>query len=135
MKRNAIILEKHLSVGQVGNVAAILMGQLAQLDTKLFSKEPVIDKDQVQHAGIQYSTVILKAGSGQIANLAKLLVENAAINAVVFTATGQSLNNQFEIYAQSIKQSRLEETGPVGIAISGEDSEVRQLTKKFSLLK
>lgn len=135
MKRNAIILDRNLSIGQVGNVAAILMGQISKLDPAVFSEQPIIDQDQVLHAGIKYNTVVLKGGKGQIANLAKSLTANDQVVSVVFTATGQSLNNQFEEYAAKISSSKLEETDPVGIAISGEDTVVRNLTKKFSLLK
>ena len=92
MQRNALVLAKNLSVGEVGNVAAILMGQLAQIASTLFAAQPVLDEDKVRHAGIKYSTVVLKGGSGQIANLAKSLVERPEIQSVVFTATGQSLN-------------------------------------------
>ena len=61
----------------------------------------------------------------------------------MFTATGQSLNNQFEVYQEQIQKSELENKlvkivnylKPVGIVVSGPDEEVRAVTKKFSLLK
>ncbi|WP_367296777.1 DUF2000 family protein [Loigolactobacillus coryniformis] len=135
MQRNALVLAKSLSLGEVGNVAAILMGQLAQIVPTLFAEQPVLDEDKVRHAGIKYSTVVLKGGSGQIANLAKSLIERPEIHSVVFTATGQSLNNRFAEYAATIGQKKLVELQPVGIALSGEDSAIRALTKKFSLLQ
>ncbi len=95
MQRNVLVLDKKLSIGQVGNVAAILMGQLAQITPKLFATKPVIDQDQVRHAGVKYSTVILKGGAGQITNLATALVVHPEMHSVVFTATGQALNDRF----------------------------------------
>lgn len=135
MKRNAIVLDKNLSAGEVGNASAILMGQVSKIDPQIFSDASITDLDNVQHAGIKYSTVILKGGSGQITNLSKQLANNDDINSFVFTALGQSLNNKFEKYADSISKSSLADTRPVGVIISGDDEEIRQLTKKFSLLK
>lgn len=135
MQRNAIILEKNLTAGEVGNVAGILMGQIAQINPEVYLDSEVTDADGVRHAAIRYSTVVLKAGSGQIANLAKSLKESETISSCVFTATGQSLNNQFELYQEQIQKSDLENLKPVGIVVSGPDEEVRAVTKKFSLLK
>ena len=73
MQRNAIILEKNLTAGEVVNVAGILMGQIAQINPEVYLDSEVTDADGVRHAAIRYSTVVLKAGSGQIANLAKSL--------------------------------------------------------------
>lgn len=134
MKRNAIILDKNLTIGEVGNVSAILMGQVSKEDSSIFSDNPVIDLDNVQHAGIKFSTVVLKGGSGQIVNLAKQLANDKSVISIVFTALGQSLNNKFEDYAASLSNSSLETAEPVGIVLSGEDTEIRKLTKKFSLL-
>lgn len=111
------------------------MGQLAQITPKLFATKPVIDQDQVRHAGIKYSTVILKGGAGQITNLATALVVHPEMYSVVFTATGQALNDRFAEYAALITTKKLADLQPVGIAISGEAEAVRALTKKFSLLK
>ena len=79
MQRNAIILEKNLTAGEVGNVAGILMGQIAQINPEVYLDSEVTDADGVRHAAIRYSTVVLKAGSGQIANLAKSLKESETI--------------------------------------------------------
>ncbi len=53
----------------------------------------------------------------------------------MFTAIGQSLNNQFEVYQEQIQKSDLGNLKPVGIVVSGPDEEVRAVTRKFSLLK
>lgn len=135
MKRNAIVLDKNLSAGEVGNVSAILMGQVSKNDPQIFSDIVVTDLDKVQHAGIKYSTVILKGGAGQIMSLAKQLATNSDVSSFVFTALGQSLNNKFRKYADTISQSSLADTRPIGVILSGDDEKVRQLTKKFSLLQ
>lgn len=135
MRRNVIVLEKHLHPGEVGNVSAILMGQMVKKETTLFSDDTILDLNGVQHAGIKNSTIILKAGAGQILNLADSIKANPDLISVVFSATGQSLNNQFSDYQAKIKSSSTEVTRPVGIILSGEDSIIRSITKKFSVLQ
>ncbi|VDG19402.1 DUF2000 family protein [Lactiplantibacillus mudanjiangensis] len=118
----------------VGNVAAILMGQLAQLNPDLFADKPVLDQDGVRHAGIKNSTVVLKAGFGQITNLAMKLSADDTVESLVFTAKGQSLSNRFEEYAEIVSDNDLATLKPVGLIMTGEESVIRQLTKKFSIL-
>ncbi|CAI6083638.1 hypothetical protein PAECIP112173_04004 [Paenibacillus sp. JJ-100] len=136
MKRIAIILDKNLEQGAAANVAALLMGQAALNEPELYSDQPVRDQSGVQHAGIRYSTVILKAGENQLINLAKSCTENqGGLKHLVFTQTGQSLNNAFEQYANEIASMPLEETKVVGVIVWGEDESVRATTKKFSVMK
>lgn len=68
-------------------------------------------------------------------SLAKQLATNSDVSSFVFTALGQSLNNKFRKYADTISQSSLADTRPIGVILSGDDEKVRQLTKKFSLLQ
>lgn len=97
MKRIAIVLEKNLDIGAAANVSAILMGQASLMDVDLYSESYVKDKNNVRHAAIKYSTVILKAGENQLLNLAKSLQDNTGeLNYVVFSKTGQLLNNAFD---------------------------------------
>lgn len=85
MKRIAIILDKNLEPGAAANVAALLMGQAALNEPGLYSDQPVLDHSGVQHAGIRYSTVILKAGENQLINLAKLCSDDSGgLSHVVF---------------------------------------------------
>ncbi|MDT2835479.1 hypothetical protein P7H50_00935 [Enterococcus durans] len=46
---------------------------MAQINPEVYLDSEITDADGVLHAAICYSTVVLKAGSGQIANLAKSL--------------------------------------------------------------
>ncbi|MEQ7807745.1 DUF2000 family protein [Priestia aryabhattai] len=136
MKRVAIIVDKNLEMGAAANVTALLMGQLVMNNSNLYSDQPVVDQNNVQHAGIKYSTVILKGGKNQIANFSKSLSNNeSSVKCVVFSETGQTLNNEFDVYKEKITTSTLEETKPVGVIVTGEDEEIRTLTKKFSVLK
>ncbi len=136
MKRIAIILDKNLEQGAAANVAALLMGQAALNEPELYADQPVRDQSGIQHAGIRYSTVILKAGENQLINLAKTCAENQdGLKHLVFTQTGQSLNNAFEQYASEIASMTLEATKVVGVIVWGEDESVRMATKKFSVMK
>lgn len=136
MKRIAIILEKNLEIGAAANVAALLMGQAALREPELYSDAPVLDQSGNQHAGIRFSTVILKAGENQLINLTKSCsTENEELNYVVFSQTGQSLNNAFEQYAGEIASMDLEATKVVGVIVWGADDVVRTATKKFSVMK
>ncbi|WP_440115570.1 DUF2000 family protein [Paenibacillus sp. QZ-Y1] len=136
MKRIAIILDKNLEPGAAANVAALLMGQAALNEPGLYSDQPVLDHSGVQHAGIQYSTVILKAGENQLINLVKSCSDDSGgLSHIVFSQTGQSLNNAFEQYADQISSMELEATKVVGVIVWGEDEMVRAITKKFSVMK
>lgn len=136
MKRIAIILDKNLEQGAAANAAALLMGQAALNEPGLYSDQPVRDRSGVQHAGIRYSTVILKAGENQLINLVKACSEDKdSLKHLVFTQTGQSLNNAFEQYAGEIASMTLEATKVVGVIVWGEDESVRAKTKKFSVMK
>jgi hypothetical protein len=111
------------------------MGQTALENVEIYADDSVLDKDGVQHAGIQYSTVILRAGGGQLLNLIQQARVVPDITVIAFTTIGQSLHNKFEKYKQQLGQVTTDESTPVGVAISGDEEVVKQLTKKFSLLQ
>jgi len=135
MKRIAIIVEKNQSIGAVGNISAVLLGQASQIVPELFSNVPVLDKNGIRHTGIQYSTVILKAGQGQLLNLANQIKESyKEVSCVVFSEIGQNLHNRFAEYQQLISSSITEDTKIVGAIVVGDEEIIKPLTKKFSLL-
>lgn len=136
MKRIAIILDKNLEIGAASNVAALLMGQASLTDPDLYAEVPVLDKNNVQHAGIKFSTVILKATENQLLNLIKSLsLDTPDLKNVVFSQTGQLLNNAFEQYSIEISLKETEQTKIVGVIVWGEDELIRAATKKYSVLK
>jgi hypothetical protein len=136
MKRVAIILDKNLEMGAAANAAALLMGQAALMDPTIYAEAAVLDKSGVRHAGIKYSTVILKAGENQLLNLLQALrADDSGLSHAVFSQTGQLLNNVFEQYAEEISAKQTEETKVVGVIIWGDDERVRSTTKKYSVLK
>ena len=107
MKRIAIILDKNLEQGAAANAAALLMGQAVLNEPGLYSDQPVLDQSGVQHAGIRYSTAILKAGENQLINLVKSCSEDkGGLKHLV-----------------------------VGVIVWGEDELVRAKTKEFSVIK
>lgn len=108
------------------------MGQASRIDSDIYSDNPVLDKGNIRHAGIKFSTVILKAGEGQILNLVQSLnSDESKIKSVVFSKTGQSLNNAFEQYALEISSLTTEESRILGVIVWGEDELVRSATKKI----
>ncbi|KAF1305068.1 DUF2000 domain-containing protein [Candidatus Enterococcus willemsii] len=135
MKRIAIVLDKNLNAGEVGNVSAILMGDLASKQPDIFFEEKLNDLSQAPHATIKYSTVVLKSGSLALLNFVDRLHTNEEVSFVLFSRTGQKLNNAYEQYKEKIATSSSSELEPIGVAVFGEDAIVRELTKKFSLLK
>ncbi len=134
MKRIGIVLDKNLDRGACGNVAAILMGQIA-ISSEVYETNPLNDRDGVQHAAIRYSTVLLKAGRGQLLNLVHHIQKEDGLHCVVFSQTGQGLHNAFPEYHQRVTTSTTEDLVPVGVAVAGDDPVVRSITKKFSLLR
>lgn len=133
--RTAIILDKDLSPGQIGNVAAILMGQTALLRPAVYDTTPPMDLDGVNHAGIQFSLVVLKGTRGQLLNVAHSLTQDPSLTVVAFSRLGQGLHNAYEEYSTTIHQRHTPDLEPVGLVISGNDGAVRAATKKFSLLQ
>ncbi len=137
MKRVAIVLPKTLNPGEVGNVSAILMGQLSVLEPNIFETGSIEDTEGNQHAAIRFSTIVLKAKSTtQIVNFASSLASGyPSIQSVVFTQIGQSFNNRPLEYRESIQSKTLAESEPVGIALFGDEDDVIKATKKFSVLQ
>jgi hypothetical protein len=136
MKRTAIIVKKDLAIGEVANVSAILLGQVAMTCPDHFAVDELHDQNGFRHATPRYSIVVLKAkGSGQLMNAAVASKkDHPSLFVCGFSAIGQNLNNAFSEYAERIGAARTEDCGLVGIAIAGEDEAVRQSSKKFSLL-
>jgi len=137
MQRIAIILNKNLDKGQVGNISCIFMGQAAICHPEIYDSAVLLDKNENRHAAIRYSTVLLKAnGQGQLLNLVKRVhVEYPSMTCVLFSQVGQGLHNAFGEYQRQIVSSSSEELTPVGVLVLGDEENVRLVTKKFSLLK
>ncbi len=135
-KRTAIIIKKDLPVGQVANVSAILMAEIARAEPETLAAVTVTDRDGLNHAAPQFSVVVLKANSSeQLQNTAATIrATQPELTVFGFGAVGQSLNNQFEIYREKISNVTTEACGLVGIAVSGEDAAIRIATKKFSVM-
>jgi len=133
--RIAIVVEKSLSPGQIGNVAAILMGQAALLRPDVYDQSPPTDLDGNRHAGIKFSTVVLKAGQIQLLNTARTISADPNLSVILFTQLGQGLHNAYEEYSKTITSSSVEQLQPVGFVVVGPDEAVRAATKKFSLLQ
>jgi len=135
MKRTAIIVKKDLAIGEIANVSAILMGEVAKTCPDHFAVDELHDQDGLRHATPRFSIVVLKAkGSGQLMNAAVAARKNYPDLLVCgFSAIGQELNNAFSEYAERIGATRTEDCGLVGIAIAGEDEAVRLASKKFSI--
>ncbi len=130
--RVAIVVLKSLNVGEASNVSALIMGQLSLMERDLYDDEPVLDKLNRPHVAIRHSTVLLKAGPGQLDNLAaKLLAENWQTFSC-FSTLGQSLNNAFNEYKRLL--STESEVGLVGVGLYGADPAVRRMTKSYSTL-
>ncbi|MCU7805719.1 MAG: DUF2000 family protein [Candidatus Thiodiazotropha sp. (ex Lucinoma borealis)] len=137
MKRIAVILDKGLSRGEACNIAAIVVGQLSATNHDVYSQQSITDLDGIQHAGINFSTIVLQASSPtQLANFAKKISADCDhVNLVAFSRSGQQLNNQPDQHRSEISTKRLHEVEPLGLAIFGDDQQVRQLTKRFSVFR
>jgi hypothetical protein len=129
-QRIALVLARSLSPGAAANVAALLMGQLVATTPDIYAHDTPRCQDGYPHAGIQHSTVVLKAGSEQLSTLAGQL-QTALTHYCVFSSLGQSLNNEFDAYQRRLKS---EPTELIGVGLYGDDQSVRSLTKKYSLL-
>ncbi|MEE4546842.1 DUF2000 family protein [Streptomyces sp. V4-01] len=128
--RIAIAVDKSMEAGSVANAAAVVMGQLARIDSRVYADD-VRDRDGLLHAGIRYNTVVLSGRAGHLAGL----VEGASaqdLHTVVFTAQGQALSNRFEDYRALVGGSAAAELGLCAVGVIGEHEQIRALTKRFS---
>lgn len=135
MKRIAMVLSKKLTAGEVGNLAAILMGQVARDNEELFDEGGVADYDGYNHAAINTSTIVLKAnGSGQLENLVKTTSTYDEVSTMCFSKYGQSINDDPATYQHGVNKASAGELQIVGVCLYGPYDQVRSLTKKFSLM-
>ncbi len=136
MKRTALIINRDLSPGRIGNVCAILMAEIARVMPDALANAEVTDLDGLSHAAPQYSIVVLKANSSeQLQNIATATrADRPELHVFGFGAVGQNINNQFAIYQGQVANLTTADTQLMGLAISGDDSAVRQATKKFSVM-
>ena len=136
MKRTALIIKRDLPPGQIGNVCAILMAEVARAVPHVLAETKVTDIDGLPHAAPQYSIVVLKANSSEQLQNTATAIRTGQPDLVVFGfgLVGQKLNNQFDLYREKISGLTTECAGLVGIAISGPEAAVRHATRKFSLL-
>lgn len=132
MKVN-IIVNKLLNFGQKANVSAIIMGQLGR-DMPALYTNTITDISGTKHAGISVNVVILEGNGSQLLTLIERARESSVM-CIVFSATGQSLSNNYPEYQKTILSSDTKSTEIVGVGICGDDESVKILTKRFSLAK
>ena len=135
IQRTAIIVEKNQAPGVIANISAILMGQMALACENIYSKDPIIDKSGVRHAGIKHNVVVLAASRNQIAQLSLSLAGVEDVQYIVFGEIGQKLSNSFGEYEEQIAKVTTDATSPMGLVITGEHDLVRKFTRKYSLIK
>ena len=129
-------MEKGLTAGQKANVASIIMGQLSMNNPEIYFENKLLDLSGNNHATIRENIVILEAGSGQLYNLMELIKsENDKVDYILFSKIGQNLSNSFSEYYETISKSKTIETEIIGIGLRGEYDLIKQLTKKYSIVK
>jgi hypothetical protein len=133
LRRGALVVAKDLAPGETANVAAVVMGQLAILCPTLYADDDLADRDGISHAAIRSSVVVLSARRGQLSTLAATARTVPEVTATSFTRLGQSLHNAYGDYAAQIRESSGHDLSAVGVF--GDDSVIRSLTRKFSVLR
>lgn len=131
-----MIIVQDLKKGEIVNVAAILMGQLAKNNQYIFSKYGIIDKSGFVHSGIKNNVIILKSTYEELFSFCNNLLKEDVVekyNTIVFTEEGRLLNNSYEEYEKLVKTNALIDLSVIGVAVAGEDDEIRELTKQFKL--
>ncbi|MFD1149823.1 DUF2000 family protein [Saccharothrix hoggarensis] len=129
--RAAIVVHKRLEPAAAANAAAILMGQLAHLEPRLYAAGGVVGLDGVRHAGIRFDTVVLTGRPGQVEKLLAAAVDEGLPHAA-FSAKGRELSNSFEEYRELVARSTAADVDVFAVGVVGEESRVRALTKPFS---
>ncbi|MEU1819042.1 DUF2000 family protein [Streptomyces roseifaciens] len=131
--RTVIAVDKSLEAGAVANATAIVMGQLARVDARIYADD-VRDGDGVHHAGIRFNTVVLSGRTSHLLQLAES-ARAEGLAPVVFTTRGQALSNSFDDYRAMVEGASSGELGICAVGVVGEDAGIRALTKRFSVYK
>ncbi|MET8976575.1 DUF2000 family protein [Streptomyces sp. NPDC004539] len=131
--RTVIAVDKSLEPGAVANVSAIVMGQLARLEPGIYADD-VRDRAGVLHAGIRFNTVVLSGRTGHLAQLVEA-ASAQGLRPVVFTSEGRTLSNSFDTYRALVTDASPAELGICAVGVTGEDTAVRALTKRFSVYR
>ena len=134
--RTAIIVRKDLPVGQIANVSAIVMAEVARAVPSVLAAQPVNDLNDCRHAAPRFSVVVLRAnGSEQLGHFAvAMTMERPQLFVVGFSEVGQGFHNAFDLYRARIMELSTEATRLVAVAISGDEVAIRRATKRFSVL-
>ncbi|MFF3216351.1 DUF2000 family protein [Streptomyces sp. NPDC002886] len=131
--RTAIAVDKSLDAGAVANASAIVMGQLARLDDRIYADD-VLDAEKALHAGIRFNTLVLSGRSSHLTALAQA-ARAERLPTVLFTTQGRSLSNSFESYRDLIAQAEPGSLDVCAVGVLGEHELVRTLTKRFSVYR
>jgi Protein of unknown function (DUF2000). len=129
--RVALVVDRKMEAPAVANAVAILMGQLAHLEPRLYRSEGVTDPDGNRHAGIRFDTVVLTGRNAQLLRLAAAARERDLSHAV-FSTVGRGLSNQFTAYRDMVERSAAADLGICAVGVAGCDATVRELTRSFS---
>ncbi|WP_328425187.1 DUF2000 family protein [Streptomyces sp. NBC_00443] len=131
--RTAIAVDKSMDAGAVANASAIVMGQLARLEDRIYADD-VRDADSALHAGIRFNTLVLSGRSSHLTALAQA-ARAEGLPTVLFTAQGQSLSNSFDAYRDLVARAAPGELGVCAVGVVGEHELVRTLTNRFSVYR
>jgi len=134
MRKASIVVDKNLNAGLKANVASIILGQLSR-DVPSLYEEVVTDNSGTRHAGIAVNVVVLEGSNGQILTAIDGAARADNVSCVAFTSIGQSLSNSYDEYRKKISAIDTKDTSVVGVGLVGDDSVIKPLTKKFSLVK
>jgi hypothetical protein len=129
--RLAVVLDPKLEAGASANAAAIVIGGLR---CEAF-ESAFPDAEGNSHVAIKWNLVVLKARSAPQLKKLLLSARELPVSAVVFTAQGQELSNKFDFYKEEIGQRSIDEMEIVAVGLYGSDTDIRLLTRPFSLLK
>ena len=131
--RTCIIIDKSMENGFRYNACSIVMGQLARDNPNMYGNI-LLDKSGAQHASIKSNVVILQSNQGKLINFVEMLLKSRR-KFVLFTKSGQNYSNEYNKYESCINSSDFQTLGVVCVGLYGIESDIKELTKKFSLAK
>lgn len=131
--RAAIAVDKSLDAGAAANASAIVMGQLARLDDRIYADD-VYDGEGSLHAGIRFNTLVLSGRRNHLTALAES-ARAAGLPVVLFTAQGRTLDNSFDAYRAMVATAAPGELSVCAVGVVGEHDLVRSLTGRFSVYR
>lgn len=130
----AIVVNGSLPPGLAANTAAVLGVSIGRMLPEIV-REPVVDGDGVEHAGITSVPIpILSADTATIAGIVATMNEVDSVHMVPFSTVAQR-STDYDNYARAMARTPATQMEYSGVALAGEAKEINQVCGSLALFR